>query len=186
MRNKPPRPPTFALRASAFAKATADKTAGKRPPSALSHVDEHGRVRMVDVGDKAITAREAIATGRVLMSARTRRQIRAGNLKKGDPLQTARLAGIMAAKRTSELIPLCHPLALTFADVVLAPSPGGYTIEATVRTSGQTGVEMEALTAVSVAALTIYDMLKAIDKAIVITDIRLTEKRGGRSGHYRA
>jgi len=156
------------------------------PEPRLSHVDEQGRVRMVDVGDKAITAREAIATGRVLMSARTRRQIRAGNLKKGDPLQTARLAGIMAAKRTSELIPLCHPLALTFADVVLAPSPGGYTIEATVRTSGQTGVEMEALTAVSVAALTIYDMLKAIDKAIVITDIRLKEKRGGRSGHYRA
>ncbi len=161
-----------------------NKSGGTR--STLSHVDEHGRVRMVDVGDKAITAREAIATGRVLMSARTRRQIRAGNLKKGDPLQTARLAGIMAAKRTSELIPLCHPLALTFADVVLAPSPGGYTIEATVRTSGQTGVEMEALTAVSVAALTIYDMLKAIDKAIVITDIRLKEKRGGRSGHYRA
>jgi cyclic pyranopterin phosphate synthase len=159
----------------------ANKSAGS-----LSHVDQQGRVRMVDVGAKAITAREAIATGRVLMSPRTRRQIQAGRLKKGDPLQTARLAGIMAAKRTSELIPLCHPLALTFADVVLEPARGGYAIEATVRTSGQTGVEMEALTAVSVAALTIYDMLKAIDKAIVITEIRLKEKRGGRSGHYRA
>ena len=141
---------------------------------------------MVDVGAKAVTAREAIATGRVIMSPATIRQIRAGNLKKGDPLQTARLAGIMAAKRTSELIPLCHPLALTFADVSLAPARDGYRIEATVRTAGQTGVEMEALTAVSVAALTIYDMLKAIDKAMVISDIRLKEKRGGRSGHYHA
>ncbi len=156
----------------------------KRP--ALSHVDESGRVRMVDVGAKAVTVREAIATGRVIMSPATIRQIRAGNLKKGDPLQTARLAGIMAAKRTSELIPLCHPLAVTFADVALTPVRDGYRIEATVRTAGQTGVEMEALTAVAVAALTVYDMLKAIDKAIVISDIRLTEKRGGRSGHYRA
>jgi cyclic pyranopterin phosphate synthase len=141
---------------------------------------------MVDVGAKAVTAREAIATGRVVMSPATVRQIRAGNLKKGDPLQTARLAGIMAAKRTSELIPLCHPLALTFADVNLTPARDGYRIEAIVRTAGQTGVEMEALTAVTVAALTIYDMLKAIDKAIVISDIRLKEKRGGRSGQYRA
>jgi cyclic pyranopterin phosphate synthase len=139
---------------------------------------------MVDVGAKAVTAREAVATGRVTMAPATIRQIRAG--KKGDPLQTARLAGIMAAKRTSELIPLCHPLAITFADVSLAPARDGYRIEATVRTAGQTGVEMEALTAVSVAALTIYDMLKAIDKAIVISDIRLKEKRGGRGGHYRA
>jgi cyclic pyranopterin monophosphate synthase len=153
---------------------------------ALSHVDERGRVRMVDVGDKAITAREATAAGRVVMSPGTIRAIRAGTLKKGDPLQTARVAGIMAAKRTSELIPLCHPLAITFADVVLTPRRDGYAIEATVRTTGRTGVEMEALTAVSVAALTVYDMLKAIDKAIVITDIRLKEKRGGRSGHYRA
>jgi cyclic pyranopterin phosphate synthase len=150
----------------------------------LSHVDQEGRVRMVDVGDKAVTAREAIAVGRIRMSRRTVRQIRAGNLKKGDPLQTARLAGIMAAKRTSELIPLCHPLSVTFADVALEAVPDGYTIEATVRTTGQTGVEMEALTAVSVAALTVYDMLKAIDKAMVITDVRLKEKRGGRSGHY--
>ena len=139
---------------------------------------------MVDVGAKAVTVREAIAAGRVIMSPATIRQIRAGNLKKGDPLQTARLAGIMAAKRTSELIPLCHPLALTFADVALTPVRDGYRIEATVRTAGQTGVEMEALTAVAVAGLTIYDMLKAIDKALVISDIRLKEKRGGRSGHY--
>ena len=155
-------------------------------PAALSHVDARGRVRMVDVGAKPVTAREAVATGRVIMQRATLRQIRAGNLKKGDPLQTARLAGIMAAKRTSELIPLCHPLPVTFADVTLTPARDGYTIEATVRTTGQTGVEMEALTAVAVAALTIYDMLKAIDKAIVISDIRLKEKRGGRSGHYRA
>ena len=161
----------------------------RRPPNpapALSHVDERGRVRMVDVGAKPATAREAIATGRLRMSPATIRRIQAGELKKGDPLQTARLAGIMAAKRTSELIPLCHPLALTFADVALTPRRDGYTIEATVRTTGQTGVEMEALTAVSVAALTVYDMLKAIDKSITITDIRLKEKRGGRSGHYRA
>lgn len=159
---------------------------GSRKRAALSHVDGSGRVRMVDVGAKPVTSREAIATGRVTMAPATIRQIRAGNLKKGDPLQTARLAGIMAAKRTSELIPLCHPLAITFADVSLTPARDGYRIEATVRTAGQTGVEMEALTAVSVAALTIYDMLKAIDKAIVISDIRLKEKRGGRSGHYRA
>ena len=155
-------------------------------PRTLSHVDERGRVRMVDVGGKPATAREAIASGRVVVSPATVRQIRRGNLKKGDPLQTARLAGIMAAKRTSELIPLCHPLALTFVDVALSPVRDGYTIAATVRTTGPTGVEMEALTAVSAAALTVYDMLKAIDKGITITDIRLEEKRGGRSGHYRA
>ena len=156
------------------------------PARGLSPVDERGHVRMVDVGEKAVTAREAIASGRVRMSAATVRQIRQGNLKKGDPLQAARLAGIMAAKRTSELIPLCHPLAITFADVVLTPVRDGYRIQATVRTTGQTGVEMEALTAVSVAALTVYDMLKALDKGIVISDIRLDEKRGGRSGHFRA
>ena len=167
---------------------TAARRATDATPGAprLSHVDERGRVRMVDVGAKPITSREATATGRVVMAPATIRQIRAGNLKKGDPLGAARLAGIMAAKRTSELIPLCHPLSLTFADVVLTPVRDGYRIDATVRTAGQTGVEMEALTAVSVAALTIYDMLKAIDKAIVVTDIRLKEKRGGQSGHYRA
>jgi cyclic pyranopterin phosphate synthase len=141
---------------------------------------------MVDVSDKPVTAREAVARGRVSMSREAVRMVRAGRLKKGDPLQTARLAGIMAAKRTSELIPLCHPLALSHADVILTAVHAGYTIEARVRTNERTGVEMEALTAVAVAALTIYDMVKAVDKAMVIGDIRLVSKRGGRSGDYRA
>ena len=141
---------------------------------------------MVDVSGKDVTAREAVARGRIRMSAEAVRQVRSGAIRKGDPLQAARLAGIMAAKRTSELIPLCHPIPLTHADVVLTPRRDGYEIEARVRTTGQTGVEMEALTAVSVAALTIYDMVKAVDKGMVIGDIRLVEKRGGRSGHYRA
>jgi cyclic pyranopterin phosphate synthase len=140
---------------------------------------------MVDVGDKDVTDREAVARGHVAMSALARRLIRSGAVKKGDPLQAARLAGIMAAKRTSGLIPLCHPLALTFVGVEVRPTRTGYAIEARVRTRGQTGVEMEALTAVSVAALTIYDMLKAVDKAMVIGEVRLIEKRGGRSGVYR-
>jgi cyclic pyranopterin phosphate synthase len=151
----------------------------------LSHVDGAGEVRMVDVSAKPPTAREAAARGRITMSAAAVRQIRSGAIRKGDPLQTARLAGIMAAKRTSELIPLCHPLALTHADVTLVPRRDGYEIESRVRTTGPTGVEMEALTAVSVAALTIYDMVKAVDKAMVIGDIRVIEKKGGRSGHYR-
>ena len=141
---------------------------------------------MVDVSEKPELVRVARARGSIRMQLATLEAIVGSQLKKGDVLGVARLAGIMAAKRTSELIPLCHPLALTFADVSLAPARDGYRIEATVRTAGQTGVEMEALTAVAVAALTIYDMLKAIDKAIVISDIRLKEKRGGRSGHYRA
>jgi cyclic pyranopterin phosphate synthase len=155
-----------------------------RRPQKLTHVDEQGRVAMVDVGDKPVTTREAFARGVVLMSATARRLIRAGEIKKGDPLQAARLAGIMAAKRTSELIPLCHPLPLTHVAVEIAPTPGGFAIEGRVRTSSQTGVEMEALTAVAVAALTIYDMVKAVDKAMVISDICLIEKRGGRSGRY--
>ena len=150
----------------------------------LSHVDPTGTVRMVDVSGKDVTAREAVAGGRITMSREAIRQIRAGAIKKGDPLQTARLAGIMAAKRTAELIPLCHPLPITFADVDLTERKDGYDIEARVRTSAQTGVEMEALTAVSVAALTIYDMVKAVDKAMVIGELRLLEKRGGRSGEY--
>jgi cyclic pyranopterin phosphate synthase len=149
-------------------------------------VDEAGEVRMVDVSTKAVTAREAVATGRVTMSREAVRQIRGGHLKKGDPLQTARLAGIMAAKRTADLIPLCHQLPLSHVDVALHPETDGYTIEARVRTTASTGVEMEALTAVSVAGLTIYDMVKAVDKAIVIGDIRLISKRGGRSGDYTA
>jgi cyclic pyranopterin phosphate synthase len=152
----------------------------------LSHVDARGAVRMVDVGDKPITAREAVARGRITMSREALRQVRSGAVKKGDPLQTARLAGIMAAKRASELIPLCHPLPLTHAEVTLIAAADGYVIEARVRTTAQTGVEMEALTAVSVAALTIYDMVKAVDKAMTIGDIRLVAKRGGRSGDYRA
>src|SRR5688572_26792019 len=139
----------------------------------LSHVGPGGAARMVDVSAKPITAREAVAEGRITMSAGAVRAVRSGLVKKGDPLQTARLAGIMAAKRTAELIPLCHPLPLTHADVTLRPVRDGYVIEASVRTSAQTGVEMEALTAVSVAALTIYDMVKAIDKAMVISDIHL-------------
>lgn len=141
---------------------------------------------MVDVGDKPVTSREAVASGRIAMSAAARRLIRSGAVKKGDPLQAARLAGIMAAKRTSELIPLCHPLTLTHVSVDLDPTRTGYAITARVRTAGQTGVEMEALTAVAVAALTIYDMVKAVDKAMVIGEIHLVEKKGGRSGHYRA
>lgn len=139
---------------------------------------------MVDVGDKPITAREAVARGTITIAPAALRLIRRGEVKKGDPIQTARLAGIMAAKRTHELIPLCHPLPLSFADVDLRPTRTGYAIEARVRTTSQTGVEMEALTAVSVAALTLYDMVKAADKTMVISDIRLVEKRGGRSGSY--
>lgn len=151
----------------------------------LTHVDARGRIKMVDVGDKPVTSREAVARGSIAMSAAARKLIRSGAVKKGDPLQAARLAGIMAAKKTSELIPLCHPLALTHVSVDLTATRTGYTIESRVRTSGQTGVEMEALTAVAVAALTLYDMVKAVDKAMEITDVHLVEKRGGRSGHYR-
>jgi cyclic pyranopterin phosphate synthase len=139
---------------------------------------------MVDVGGKAVTDREAVAAGEITMSAEALRLIRSGKVKKGDPLQTAVLAGIMAAKQTSALIPLCHPLPLSRASVQLTPTRRGYRIEARVRTSSQTGVEMEALTAVAIAALTIYDMVKAVDKAMVIGDVRLLEKSGGRSGRY--
>jgi cyclic pyranopterin monophosphate synthase len=140
---------------------------------------------MVDVGAKPVTSREAVARGSISMSAEARRLIRSGAIKKGDPLQAARLAGIMAAKQTAALIPLCHPLPLSGVDVELIPRARGYDIEARVRTSAQTGVEMEALTAVAVAALTIYDMVKAVDKAMVIGDIQLMFKSGGRSGVYR-
>jgi cyclic pyranopterin phosphate synthase len=141
---------------------------------------------MVDVGGKAETAREAVASADVRMSPAARRAIRTKAVEKGDPLQTARVAGIMAAKRTSEMIPLCHPLPLTHVDVDLTATREGYRITARAGTVGRTGVEMEALAAVSVAALTLYDMLKAVDRAIVIDGIRLIEKLGGRSGHYRA
>jgi cyclic pyranopterin phosphate synthase len=151
----------------------------------LSHVDERGRVRMVDVSSKPATAREAMARGRITMSRVALRLIRTGAVKKGDPLQTARLAGIMAAKQTSSLIPLCHPLSLSHVEVSIEPAANGYTIEATVRTTDRTGVEMEALTAVAVAALTIYDMVKAVDREMVIGEIAVSEKRGGRTGTYR-
>jgi len=140
---------------------------------------------MVDVSEKTITAREAVARGRITMSRDAVRQIRSGALKKGDPLQAARLAGIMAAKQTSNVIPLCHPLPISHASVTLTPVANGYDIEARVRTTAQTGVEMEALHAVTIAALTIYDMVKAVDKRMVISDIRLVEKRGGQSGDFR-
>jgi cyclic pyranopterin phosphate synthase len=140
---------------------------------------------MVDVGEKPVTDREAIAVGSIRMSREAIRQIRTGAVKKGDPLQAARLAGIMAAKQTSSLIPLCHPLPLSSVHIELTPVARGYTIEARVRTRAQTGVEMEALTAVAVAALTIYDMVKAVDKRMVIGDIRLVFKAGGRSGTFR-
>jgi len=153
--------------------------------AALSHVDSKGRIRMVDVGAKAVTDREAIARGSITMSPEAVRAVRTGAVKKGDPLQAARLAGIMSAKKTAALIPLCHPLPLSGVDVELLPTPSGYDIEARVRTSAQTGVEMEALVAVSVAALTIYDMVKAVDKAMVIGDVRLEFKSGGRSGTYK-
>ena len=135
---------------------------------------------MVDVGDKPVTDREAVARGSIAMSGKARRLIRSG-AKKGDPLQAARLAGIMAAKKTSELIPLCHPLTLSHS-VDLTPTKSGYAIESRVRIAGQTGVEMEALTAVAVAALTLCDMVKAVDKSMVIGDIELLEKKGGKSG----
>ncbi len=150
----------------------------------LSHVDRMGRPKMVDVSAKPDTARLAIARGHVRLSGATLRMIRTGRIGKGDPLVSARLAGIMAAKRTSDLIPLCHPLAISHCDVELEARPDGYEIQASVRTTGPTGVEMEALTAVAVAALTIYDMVKAVDRGVVIGKIRLIEKRGGRSGTW--
>jgi cyclic pyranopterin phosphate synthase len=157
-----------------------------RAAARLTHVDEAGRLRMVDVSDKAVTVREAVARGRITMSVDALRAVREATLKKGDALQAARLAGIMAAKRTADLIPLCHPLLLSHVDVVLTAERDGYVIEGRARTAAQTGVEMEALTAVSVAALTLYDMVKAVDRKMVIGDIRLVAKSGGRSGDYRA
>src|SRR5688572_24736497 len=154
----------------------------------LTHIDEHGAARMVDVGVKPGTERVAIAAGAVIMEPETLRLIREGALKKGDVLTVARIAGIMAAKRTSELIPLCHPLPLTHIDVeiTLDDERSAVLIQATARTHGKTGVEMEALTAVSVAALTVYDMAKAVDRAMQITAVRLLEKRGGQHGDYLA
>jgi cyclic pyranopterin monophosphate synthase len=151
----------------------------------LSHLDEQGRAAMVDTTAKPVTARRAVASGRVLMSPETVAAVRKHRTPKGDPLETARLAGIMAAKRTADLIPLCHPLPLTHIDVRAEVQDEGVYLEATVNTNAQTGVEMEALTAVAVAALTLYDMCKAIDKAMTITDIRLEQKSGGKSDYER-
>jgi cyclic pyranopterin phosphate synthase len=150
----------------------------------LSHIDETGRARMVDVGHKPDTERSAIARGEVRMRPETLRLIQAGTIKKGDVLSVAQLAGVMGAKRTAELIPLCHPLPLTQIDVVITPDVElpGVQIIATARTVGKTGVEMEALTAVAVAALTVYDMAKAVEKTMQIQNIRLVEKHGGMSG----
>jgi cyclic pyranopterin phosphate synthase len=150
----------------------------------LTHVDSEGRIRMVDVGAKPVTERKASASGLVRMSPTTVAAIRERRTPKGDPLETARLAGIMAAKRTADLIPLCHPLTLSHIDVQLEVTNEGVAIVSTVTTTAQTGVEMEALTAAAVAALTVYDMCKAIDKEMVLTEIRLESKTGGRSGDY--
>ncbi|WP_028653617.1 cyclic pyranopterin monophosphate synthase MoaC [Nocardioides halotolerans] len=150
----------------------------------LTHVDESGAARMVDVSDKDVTARSATASGRVLVSARVVELLRGEGVPKGDALAVARLAGIMGAKQTPSLIPLCHPLAISGVTVDLAVSDESVDITATVRTTDRTGVEMEALTAVSVAALTVVDMVKAVDKAAVITDVRVEAKSGGRSGDW--
>ena len=152
--------------------------------SQLTHVDDEGKVRMVDVSSKPATDRVAVARGFILISPDALNQIRNGTVSKGDPLQAAKLAGIMAAKRTSDLIPLCHPLPLSQIEVDLNPREDGYEIEARVRTLAQTGVEMEALTAVTAAALTVYDMVKAIDRGMKIGEIRVVEKHGGRSGDF--
>lgn len=154
--------------------------------SKLTHLDDTGAAHMVDVGAKAATSREAVAEGRISMSAEALSAIRDGTSKKGDVLAVARVAGIMAAKKTSDLIPLCHPIALTSVTVDFDLEEHGIRAVATARTSGQTGVEMEALTAVSVALLTLYDMAKALDKAMVMSGIRLLAKSGGRSGDWRA
>lgn len=151
----------------------------------LSHIDEHGHVRMVDTSAKAPTFRRAVASARVLLSPDTLAALKSGRTPKGDPLEAARLAGIMAAKKTADLIPLCHPLPLTHIDVRTNLNQDGVQLEAEVATNAQTGVEMEALTAVSIAALTVYDMCKALDKGIRITEVRLESKTGGKSGDYR-
>ncbi|MDB5425639.1 MAG: moaC [Phenylobacterium sp.] len=154
--------------------------------SKLTHIDETGRARMVDVSGKAATAREAVAEGFVRMSAETLKLALSGEGKKGDVRAVAEIAGVMAAKRTSDLIPMCHPLALSKVEVRVEPADGGLAVSARVKTTGPTGVEMEALTAVSVACLTLYDMLKAAQKDMVIEAVRLVSKTGGKSGDWTA
>jgi cyclic pyranopterin monophosphate synthase len=160
----------------------------KRKGPALTHIDAGGEARMVDVSDKPATERMAVAEGRVVMTKATLELIVSGNAKKGDVLGAARIAGIMAAKKTHELIPLCHPLALSKVTVDITPDRKlpGCIVRSTVKVKGPTGVEMEALTAVSVACLTIYDMIKAAERGVRIEALHLVEKRGGKSGHYRA
>ena len=154
--------------------------------AALTHLDAQGQARMVDVAAKAPTLREAVAMATVVMQAQTLATIEAGNAPKGDVLGTARIAGIMAAKQTAHLIPLCHPLPIQRVEVQITPDPAlpGYTLQATVKIKAETGVEMEALTAVTIAALTLYDMAKGLEKSIDIRDIRLVRKTGGKSGDY--
>ena len=154
--------------------------------SGLTHLDDSGSARMVDVGAKSVTARQAVAQGRITMSPEAAAAIRAGSVQKGDVLAVARVAGIMAAKKTSDLIPLCHPLPLSKVEIDLALDAEGVTATATAATAGQTGVEMEALAAVTVTLLTVYDMAKALDKRMAIGDIRLLSKTGGKSGDWRA
>jgi cyclic pyranopterin monophosphate synthase len=173
------------VRSSAMARRGSKKPSA---PSPLSHLDQRGQARMVDVSGKAQTERVARAEGKVIMRKETLDKVIAGNALKGDVLGAARLAGIMAAKRTHSLIPLCHPLPITKVEIQIDPehSLPGFLVEATVKVTGQTGVEMEALTAVSVACLTVYDMVKAIEKGMRIEGIRLLEKTGGKSGTWRA
>ena len=154
--------------------------------SKLSHINERGEAHMVDVSEKDVTTRSATARGRVTAKSETLALIKLGTAKKGDVLATARIAGIMAAKKTSDLIPLCHPLMISKISVEFTLAADHIDIETTVKVEGKTGVEMEALTACSIACLTIYDMLKAVDRAMTITDIRLIEKSGGKSGTYRS
>ena len=154
--------------------------------SRLTHIDETGRARMVDVSDKAVTTREAVAQGFVRMTPETLALAMSGEGRKGDVRAVAEIAGVMAAKRTSELIPMCHPLAISKVEVRVEPGDGGLSVTARVKTTGQTGVEMEALTAVSVACLTLYDMLKAAEKGMVIEGVRLVSKTGGKGGDWRA
>ena len=181
-----------APRRKTHSKKTTSRRAGGRTPSdhkssdrGFSHIDHRGRVRMVDVGGKPMTRRTAVARGRITLTPRVLHLIEEGSVAKGDPLQAARVAGIMAAKRTAELIPLCHSIPLTSVEVDFEQRADGYDIEACVKTTAQTGVEMEALTAVSTAALTIYDMVKAVDRTMVIGEVRLVEKSGGQSGSFR-
>ncbi len=173
---------------SAKSKATPKAAKAAAAAAPLTHIDQRGEARMVDVGAKPLTERVAVAEGKVIMRRETLDLVVAGNALKGDVLGAARLAGIMAAKRTHGLIPLCHPLPITKVEIEINPehSLPGFLVQATVKVTGQTGVEMEALTAVSIACLTIYDMVKAVERGMRIEGIRLLEKYGGKSGHYKA